>query len=333
VSPRKSDNLQREERDQDNLQEMTRRLSHNQGRVPRTDESVFSNVSEITGINTAEYTTAEYTVDSTVQKTQKGPYEQYILDDPDIEENRLVGEAQSTVMGMVRNFRESIEKTVNTHYEKYNQGYSGEEELTNNNEFSPPRKKTVNDSKLGVYELPDREKVMSTGFILGRTSFLSMFQKRWRQLVWVRYTRTTLLFFRSMEDYEYWLGDSGIDPEHREELVKLKIDFVEECSKPEVEGFYVTEPRLKHYEVGDSNLYQFKVDKWLIAGPSVGPNIVCALASVDEHETEAVRQAILGCVRAIPNSSGGEYKKFSLNPEHDKVDAEKLFVKAAGLLS
>jgi len=161
------------------------------------------------------------------------------------------------------------------------------------------------------YCLPDKSKVISKGLILGRVSFMSMFRKKWRQLVWVRYTETQLLLFRNTDDYQVWITNNVITDKERKDLVKLKIDFLEECAKPEVGGFYLTETRLKHYNVEKSNLYQFKLDCWISFGASIGPNVAAAFASSDEQETEAIRKAVLACIKAVPGETGGEYSAFS----------------------
>mmetsp|Transcript_42154 Transcript_42154/g.82688 ORF Transcript_42154/g.82688 Transcript_42154/m.82688 type:complete len:359 (+) Transcript_42154:91-1167(+) len=161
------------------------------------------------------------------------------------------------------------------------------------------------------YRLPDKSKVISKGLILGRVSFMSMFRKKWRQLVWVRYTKTQLLLFRSTDDYQAWITNNAITDKERQDLVKMKIDFLEECANPAVAGFFLTDTRLKHYNVEKSNLYQFKLDRWMSFGASVGPNVAAAFASSDEQETEAIRKAVLACIKAVPGETGGEYRVFS----------------------
>mmetsp|Transcript_1175 Transcript_1175/g.2581 ORF Transcript_1175/g.2581 Transcript_1175/m.2581 type:complete len:260 (+) Transcript_1175:106-885(+) len=161
--------------------------------------------------------------------------------------------------------------------------------------------------------LPTRSEVLIyTGFILGRVSKASMLRRKWRQLIWARTEKTQLLLFRSLADYRAWNADADVaDDGDRQTLVKMKIDFLEECSRPDIDGFYVTKTKLKHYDVEDDSLYQFKVDKWISSGACVGPTTVAAFASIDEHEIESIRGAILACIDAVPGETGGDYGDFS----------------------
>eukprot|EP00588_Corethron_pennatum_P027004 CAMPEP_0194327482 /NCGR_PEP_ID=MMETSP0171-20130528/41243_1 /TAXON_ID=218684 /ORGANISM="Corethron pennatum, Strain L29A3" /LENGTH=275 /DNA_ID=CAMNT_0039087447 /DNA_START=53 /DNA_END=880 /DNA_ORIENTATION=+ len=268
----------------------------------------------------------------------------------------LIGEAQSTVMGMVRVFRETLEasfedvnegpcKTSQQRYpspshasRKINStddhdrtppsrrnlsnydGYSDEDSFVDDGSYLTyetdtfhdvpgiPIQKEIETSRSMWNNLPDKTKIMSTGFILGRLSVMSLFCQKWRQLVWARYTRTQLLIFRNTADYESWINDGSITKEQRLTLVKLKLDFLEEYAKPGFQGLYVTEIKLKHYE--NRHLHQFKLDQWVSQGANVGPSIVGAFASQDEGEVECIRQVILKCVLAIPGKhGGGEYKQ------------------------
>eukprot|EP00588_Corethron_pennatum_P017463 CAMPEP_0194303518 /NCGR_PEP_ID=MMETSP0171-20130528/1369_1 /TAXON_ID=218684 /ORGANISM="Corethron pennatum, Strain L29A3" /LENGTH=320 /DNA_ID=CAMNT_0039054443 /DNA_START=72 /DNA_END=1034 /DNA_ORIENTATION=- len=299
----------------------------------------------------------------------------------------LIGDVQSTVMTMVRSFRETIEASFeellddsaepsreyrssrdggsptkrsqskhrrpvrasersrgsqrgnrappserirgSTKYMNYD-GYSDEESticddgsfLTHeDSEYDLWTKKSKlqshNRRGMQTSDLPDKKLITSTGFILCRTSFTFMFKEKWRQMVWARYNKTQLLLFRSMEDYETWVGSSSISGERRIALVAIKLDFLEECSTTDVDGFFATEIKLKQYE--RLHLHQFKLDKWVTGGAIIGPSIVAAFASTDAHETISIRETILSCIRAIPGDNrGGEYQSYTLDPNAEE---------------
>jgi len=203
----------------------------------------------------------------------------------------FIGDAQSTVMGVVRSVRESVESsfTENTketeectpksditlqsfceepsppcskklQYSNYD-GYSDNENNFNDNPYLASKvEKAVSADHFSspvttTAIFPNESTVISTGFILGRTSLMSIFNQKWRSLVWVRCTETKLLLFRSKDDYQAWATNTGIaTEEQRQGLVQMTIDFLEECSKPEIFGFYITQMKLKHYAGEDNNL-------------------------------------------------------------------------------
>eukprot|EP00588_Corethron_pennatum_P010219 CAMPEP_0194275588 /NCGR_PEP_ID=MMETSP0169-20130528/8383_1 /TAXON_ID=218684 /ORGANISM="Corethron pennatum, Strain L29A3" /LENGTH=348 /DNA_ID=CAMNT_0039019083 /DNA_START=125 /DNA_END=1171 /DNA_ORIENTATION=+ len=281
------------------------------------EASIYSSETEIINLRTVKY-------------YEKPPRLSTICDN-DI---AFIGHSQKTVMGMVRSFRESVTDTQSEGLPKAHlPGLSVFSSRKNQHEYSDDET-FIDDGSFLTYDhneaesidpfpsassigrpynyfLPDKSKVISKGLVLGRVSFMSMFRKKWRQLVWVRYTETQLLLFRNTDDYQVWITNNVITDKERNDLVKLKIDFLEECAKPEVGGFYLTETRLKHYNVEKSNLYQFKLDCWISFGASIGPNVAAAFASSDEQETEALRKAVLSCIKAVPGETGGEYSAFS----------------------
>jgi len=100
--------------------------------------------------------------------------------------------------------------------------------------------------------LPDKNMIHSGGIILSKSPSMSIIQQKWQQMVWVRYNRTQLLFFSSMDDCESWIGKVSITEEQRLNLVAMKINFFREYSESDVELFYATKIKLE--QLGPYNL-------------------------------------------------------------------------------
>jgi hypothetical protein len=100
--------------------------------------------------------------------------------------------------------------------------------------------------------------IVLSGNILARTSFKNIFMKKWKKSFWIQF-EAKLMLFRSMEDFKEWKschfpnpleiarGKNGKLPDN---LVKFRIDFLGEMSRPGVRGFRATEVKSKIYEKG-----------------------------------------------------------------------------------
>jgi len=157
----------------------------------------------------------------------------------------------------------------------------------------------VNDLPLDASPLPDATPILASGPILTRSSLRSLVMKKWHTSHWVRYGPTTLLVFRTEDDFDDWLRNPYHSQRQRDYLVKARLDFFSEMKKPDVRGFKMTEMKLKAYEKKGVPMHNFKLEKWT----NLGVSFVAAFASPDLNEVEAVRSAIGHCLEMSP--SGG----------------------------
>ncbi len=95
--------------------------------------------------------------------------------------------------------------------------------------------------------LPDFNMITHSGYTLARISFRTILIKKWKQIFWVSYGDSKVLFFRSNNDFEDWISNPYLSQPQRDFLVKLNIDFVGDIGKQSVRGYQVTNQRLKNY--------------------------------------------------------------------------------------
>jgi hypothetical protein len=146
----------------------------------------------------------------------------------------------------------------------------------------------------GASPLPDFDLVTHSGYILARISFRTILIKKWKQIYWVTYGASKVLFFRSSADFEDWVSNPYLSGAQREFLVKLKIDFVEDVYKQNVRGYQVTNTRLKNYN--NNMLHQFKLERWM----DYGPTIAAAYASPNEREVYNLRTVFSEMMKRAP---------------------------------
>lgn len=166
-----------------------------------------------------------------------------------------------------------------THSKEHSLEYLG------NKSFAPPptlppntRGSTFDFTSLGdrrenKMDLPNMEKVLHSGRILGRISFKSLVMKNWKELFWIVYDYSQIIFFRCKEDYFEWAMNSHLEPSERDQLIKLSIDFERIMSHTGIRGYQCTVLKKKNYRCGV--LHQFKVDSMT----SFGPSLVAAFGS------------------------------------------------------
>ena len=99
----------------------------------------------------------------------------------------------------------------------------------------------------GASPLPNWDLVTHSGYILSRISFRTILIKKWKQVFWISYGTSKVLFFRSKADFEDWVSNPYLTMTEREFLVKLTVDFVQDSYKPGVNGYQVTPQKLKSY--------------------------------------------------------------------------------------
>jgi len=100
--------------------------------------------------------------------------------------------------------------------------------------------------------------IVLSGGILARTSFKNIFMKKWKKSFWIQF-EAKLMLFRSMEDFKDWkcchivhTSDAARtkNANQHDSLVKFRIDFLEEMSRPGMRGFRATEVKSKIYDKG-----------------------------------------------------------------------------------
>jgi len=150
----------------------------------------------------------------------------------------------------------------------------------------------------GSSPLPKAELVRKKGFVLSRISFRTIVMKKWKQTFWVQYGPHTMLWFRSQADFDDWLNNPYLMQNERNFLIKLAVNFVHDLYKPNVRGYQVTQCRTKGY--GNKMVRQFKLERWM----DYGPTIAAAFGSYNPAEVDALREAIVQCMRNTPLNGG-----------------------------
>ncbi len=150
----------------------------------------------------------------------------------------------------------------------------------------------------GASPLPKAELVKKSGYVLSRISFRTIVMKKWKQSYWVQYGSHTMLWFRSQSDFDDWLNNPYHTQAQRNFLIKLAVNFVHDLYKPNVRGYQVTQCRVKPY--GNKMVRQFKLERWM----DYGPTIAAAFGSYDPKEVNALREAIVECMRNTPLDNG-----------------------------
>lgn len=150
----------------------------------------------------------------------------------------------------------------------------------------------------GASPLPKASLVRKKGFILSRISFRTIVMKKWKQSYWVQYGPHTMLWFRSQADFDDWLNNPYHQQNERNFLIKLAVNFVHDLYKPNVRGYQVTQCRTKGY--GNKMVRQFKLERWM----DYGPTIAAAFGSYNPAEVDALREAVVECMRNTPLNGG-----------------------------
>ena len=150
----------------------------------------------------------------------------------------------------------------------------------------------------GASPLPKAELVKKSGYVLSRISFRTIVMKKWKQSYWVQYGSHTMLWFRTQSDFDDWLNNPYHTQAQRNFLIKLAVNFVHDLYKPNVRGYQVTQCRIKPY--GNKMVRQFKLERWM----DYGPTIAAAFGSYDPKEVDALREAIVECMRNTPLENG-----------------------------
>jgi hypothetical protein len=150
----------------------------------------------------------------------------------------------------------------------------------------------------GASPLPRADLVRKRGFVLSRISFRTIVLKKWKQSYWVQYGPHTMLWFRSQADFDDWLNNPYHSQAERNFLIKLAVNFVHDLYKPNVRGYQVTQCRTKAY--GNKMVRQFKLERWM----DYGPTIAAAFGSYNPKEVDALREALVECMRNTPLNGG-----------------------------
>jgi hypothetical protein len=163
---------------------------------------------------------------------------------------------------------------------------------------NPVRNELARLAPPGASPLPKAELVRKRGYVMSRISFRTIIMKKWKQSYWVQYGPHTMLWFRAQTDFEDWLNNPYHNQQQRNFLIKLAVNFVHDLYKPNVRGYQVTQCRTKAY--GSKMVRQFKLERWM----DYGPTIAAAFGSYDPKEVDALREALVECMRNTPLNGG-----------------------------
>ena len=161
----------------------------------------------------------------------------------------------------------------------------------------PSSQTEFNDLPPDASPLPNSTPILACGSIMTRSSLRSLVMKKWHLSYFVRYGPTSVLLFRTKDDFDDWLLNPYHSAKQREYLVKARLDFYSEMKKPDVRGFKMTDIKVKTYEKKGKPMHNFKLEKWT----NLGVNIVAAFASPDIREVEAVRDAVRHSLEMCPS--------------------------------
>lgn len=164
---------------------------------------------------------------------------------------------------------------TNENFPKYlgNQNFAPPPSLPTNSRVSNFDFTSLGDRREAKIDVPQIENVLHSGRILGRISLKSLLTKNWKELFWIVYGHSQIIFFRCKEDYFEWALNTYLGPTQRDQLVKFSIDFERDVSLTGIKGYQCTVLKKKNYRCG--GLHQFKVDSMT----SFGPSLVAAFGS------------------------------------------------------
>jgi len=137
--------------------------------------------------------------------------------------------------------------------------------------------------------------IHASGYILCRISFRTLLFKKWKQCYWVLYGTSKLLIFRSKEDADDWRFNPYHTKNERDFLVRLCIDFLNDCKIIQNCRGYKISP-MGHKSYGrrkEDLLYHFKLERCM----DYGPVIASCFASQDKSEIDAIRKVIIHCIK------------------------------------
>lgn len=157
--------------------------------------------------------------------------------------------------------------------------------------------------------LPKYERIMHSGSILARISIKSLVTKTWKEVFWIIYGSTRLIFFRTKRDYEEWAFNPVLNADERNLLIKLKIDLEKDLSINGIRGYNSTNCRPKEYR-RRGVLYNFKIDSMT----KYGPSLVGAFASKDKREVMNLHSLFGEMMKRSPLNSNLLRMSFSKNP-------------------
>merc|ERR1712151_287169 len=137
--------------------------------------------------------------------------------------------------------------------------------------------------------------IHAAGYILCRISFRTLLFKKWKQCYWVLYGTTKLLIFRSKEDADDWRFNPYHTKNERDFLVRLCIDFLNDCKIIQnCKGYKISPMGHKSYgRRKDHLLYHFKLERCM----DYGPVIAACFASQDKDEIDTIRKVIIHCIK------------------------------------
>ena len=169
----------------------------------------------------------------------------------------------------------------------------------------PPRRPDILNtlSPDALARLPNYDKIQHSGDCLARLSLRTMLIKRWRPTFWIAFGDHQILFFRTRNDFHEWATNPYITDEHRDDLVKVHIDFKNHVRLENLLGYKVSQITAKRYRSSNGFMNQFKLDKWYTYGPSVS----AAVGSKNDIELRNIRRIMTAMMAVYPQSVNADF--------------------------
>jgi len=132
------------------------------------------------------------------------------------------------------------------------------------------------------------------------------------------YGTSKLLIFRSKSDADDWRYNPYHTKNERDFLVRLCIDFLNDCKIIQnCRGYKISPLGHKSYGIGRKKeqdlMYHFKLERCM----DYGPVIAACFASQDKTEVESIRKVIIQCIKYALNE---------LKQLHNNINASSAYM-------
>lgn len=155
-----------------------------------------------------------------------------------------------------------------------------------------PRESTLHESLPTAPIGEEKEKEKDEGFIMARTTRISLLLRKWQKnCFWTR-CKSALLIFNNRGDYKAYKKRTKADESKAEHLLKAKFEFCIKKHDVPVK-YWMGDIKPKCYNASEGYLHQFKIER----STQGGTNIVAAFASTEPSELNKLRKVIARCMR------------------------------------
>ena len=97
-------------------------------------------------------------------------------------------------------------------------------------------------------------RIRHSGICLARISKKSLLTKKWKQVFWITYDESVLIF-KTKDKFDDWVMNPHLSSRQREDLVKLRVDFRNEnpnriSASSNIKGYQISPIKMKRYSFG-----------------------------------------------------------------------------------